>query len=540
MYKKLTLVLVVMAVLAVIAAQCGAATPQTVEVVKTVEVEKEVVKTVEVEKEVKVVETVEVEVVKTVEVAPEAPAKPFEGVEVNILTFTGPQIAEPLQRRGPDFTELTGAKINVSTVPFNELYQKILTDMATGTNSFDAFVFAPQWMVDYIVPGYLEDLTDRVANDPDIQWDDIAPFFRDFSATYAGRIYTIPLDGDFHIGYYRTDLLEQEGLEPPKTWDDYLKIAATFHGKDLNGDGDPDYGSCISKKRGAQAYWFIYTIASAFIQSQGTSQGVFFNTKDMTPLTNNEAFARALEIYSETTNYGPPDELNLDVGDTRGLFTSGRCALSLDWGDIGTLAIDPETSVVADKTGAMILPGSTEVLDWETGKLVPCDDTTCPYAVDGVNHAPFAAYGGWSGGINAAADPKVKDAAYAFFSYMSQPAQANVDVTIGKTGFNPYRISQFLNRELWVKAGMSPEFASNYLGAIEDSLNSPNMVLDLRIPQNQRYQQVVLDTALSQFLAGELTKEETMQKIYDGWEEITEELGREEQLDAYLSTLGAK
>ncbi|RME74701.1 MAG: extracellular solute-binding protein, partial [Chloroflexi bacterium] len=410
-----------MAVLAVIAAQCGAATPQTVEVVKTVEVEKEVVKTVEVEKEVKVVETVEVEVVKTVEVAPEAPAKPFEGVEVNILTFTGPQIAEPLQRRGPDFTELTGAKINVSTVPFNELYQKILTDMATGTNSFDAFVFAPQWMVDYIVPGYLEDLTDRVANDPDIQWDDIAPFFRDFSATYAGRIYTIPLDGDFHIGYYRTDLLEQEGLEPPKTWDDYLKIAATFHGKDLNGDGDPDYGSCISKKRGAQAYWFIYTIASAFIQSQGTSQGVFFNTKDMTPLTNNEAFARALEIYSETTNYGPPDELNLDVGDTRGLFTSGRCALSLDWGDIGTLAIDPETSVVADKTGAMILPGSTEVLDWETGKLVPCDDTTCPYAVDGVNHAPFAAYGGWSGGINAAADPKVKDAAYAFFSYMSQP-----------------------------------------------------------------------------------------------------------------------
>ena len=37
--------------------------------------------------------------------------KPFEGIEVNILTFTGPQIAEPLQRRGPDFTALTGAKL---------------------------------------------------------------------------------------------------------------------------------------------------------------------------------------------------------------------------------------------------------------------------------------------------------------------------------------------------------------------------------------------------------------------------------------------
>ena len=26
---------------------------------------------------------------------------------------------------------------------------------------------------------------------------------------------------------------------------------------------------------------------------------------------------------------------------------------------------------------------------------------------------------------------------------MSQPAQSNSDVTIGKTGFNPYRLSQF-------------------------------------------------------------------------------------------------
>jgi multiple sugar transport system substrate-binding protein len=230
----------------------------------------------------------------------------------------------------------------------------------------------------------------------------------------------------------------------------------------------------------------------------------------------------------------------LDVGDTRSLFTSGRCALSLDWGDIGTLAIDPETSVVMDKTGAYILPGSTEILDRDTGELVPCDEETCPYAIDGVNYAPFAAYGGWSGGINAAADDIVKDAAYAFFSYMAQPAQSNEDVTIGRTGFNPYRTSQFLNRQQWVEAGMSPQAASDYLGAIEASLASPNMVLDLRIPQNQRYQGVVLDTTVSQYLAGEISKEDAMQQIYDGWEEITEELGREEQLEAYINTLGVE
>jgi multiple sugar transport system substrate-binding protein len=511
-------------------------------VVETVIVEKEgetVVETVE----VKVVETVEVvkevEVEKVVEVTAEAAAKPFEGIEVNILTFVGPQVAEPLQRRGPDFTELTGATINVVTVPNAELYQKALTDLATGTNSYDAFLFAPQWIVDFAPAGYLEDLTDRVEADEALDWNDVAPFFRDFNS-YEGRVYSIPLDGDFHMVYYRTDLLEQEGLEPPRTWDDYLNIAQTLHGQDFDGDGEADYGSCIAKARAQQSYWWIFSIAAPFIQSQGTTQGAFFNTETMAPLANNAAFKRALEIYKETAQYGPPDELNLGVGDTRGLFTSGRCALSLDWGDIGTLATDPETSTVQDKVGAVITPGSTQVLDWATGELVDCDETTCPHAVDGVNYAPYASFGGWAGAVNAAVEPEVKDAAYAFLSYMAQPAQANEDVTIGRTGYNPYRFSQFLNRQLWVENGMSPAAAANYLGAIEASLNSPNMVLDLRIPQNQRYQQVELDRILAQYLAGELDTDQAAAEVETAWEAITDEVGREAQLAAYKATLGAE
>jgi multiple sugar transport system substrate-binding protein len=462
----------------------------------------------------------------------------FEGVELNILTFTGPQIAEPLQRRAPDFEALTGATVNVVTVPFSDLYQTILTDQATGTNSYDAFVFAPQWIVDYVEPGFMEDLTGRVENDEALQWGDVSQFFREFSSTYQGNIYTIPLDGDFHMVYYRTDVLEELGMAPPQTWDDYLAIAEAAHDMDMNGDGEGDYGSCIAKARGEQGYWFIHSIASGFLQTNGTEQGGFFNTEDFTPLINNAAFIRALEIYRATNDFGPANELNIGVGDTRSLFVSGQCALSLDWGDIGALSIDEEQSVVKDRVGSVILPGSTEVLDRETGELVPCDETTCPLAIDGVNHAPFAAFGGWSGGVSASISDEKKEAAYAFFSYMAQPEQANEDVTIGRTGFNPYRISQFENLDNWTEAGFSEGGAQIYLGAIEQSLNSPNMMLDLRVPQNQRYQQVVLDTILSQFLAGEFTAEEAAEEIELQWEEITDELGREAQLNAYLSTLG--
>src|SRR5882672_1200347 len=93
---------------------------------------------------------------------PAAAQMKYDGVTVNIVTFTGPQRAEPLQRRAPDFQKLTGAKINVITVPFSDLYAKLLTDWSSGTNSIDATVFAPQWMVDYATPGYLEDLTARI------------------------------------------------------------------------------------------------------------------------------------------------------------------------------------------------------------------------------------------------------------------------------------------------------------------------------------------------------------------------------------------
>jgi multiple sugar transport system substrate-binding protein len=462
----------------------------------------------------------------------------FQGVSINVLTFTGPQIAEPLRRHAATFERATGAKVNVTVVPFSDLYQQILTDATTGTNSYDAWIFAPQWMADFAPAGIMEDLTARVRADTAIQWNDIAPFFREFSALYGGRILTVPLDGDFQMVYYRTDVLRQLGLQPPQTWDDYLNIAQRANGRDMNGDGRPDFGSCIAKKRNAQSYWMFMSILGGYVQTQGTRQGAFFDTRNMQPLVKNQAFAEALRVYRETTRFGPPDELNLDVGDTRGLFTSGRCALSIDWGDIGPLSIDPQTSRVKDRVGAVILPGSRRVLDRNTGNLVNCTAQLCPHAINGVNRAPYAAFGGWSGGINAKSAANKKDAAYALFSFMSQPAQSNKDVTIGITGFNPYRISQFRDIQNWVAAGFSEAGARNYLTAIQQSLNSPNMVLDLRIPKAQQYQQVVLDRVLSEYLAGQLTIAQAQEQIHNGWEEITNAEGRQKQLQAYLASLG--
>ena len=329
------------------------------------------------------------------------------------------------------------------------------------------------------------------------------------------------------------------GSQPPKTWDEYLEVAAAAHGKDMNGDGEGDFGSCMFKKRNAQSFYAIMTIAAPYLQSKGTGQGIFFDTEDMTPLVNNKAWAKAFEFYKESGKYGPPEELNHDIGDTRAAMMSGRCALAIDWGDIGPLSIDETTSKVKDLVGAVISPGSTQVLDRETGELVDCTPELCPYAVDGINHAPFAAFGGWSGAINANSDPKVIEAAYGFLSYMNQPAQSNVDVTHRLDRLQPLsrlavrerrsvgrgRLLAGVRRELSGRDRRQPEQPEHGLGpahpghpALRGHRARPRAGA---LPRGR-------DHASSR----------RSQNVEDGWEEITEEFGRDEQLELYKASLG--
>ena len=82
-------------------------------------------------------------------------------------------------------------------------------------------------------------------------------------------------------------------------------------------------------------------------------------------------------------------------------------------------------------------------------------------------------------------------------------------------------------------AGFHPEFS----GRENVFLNGTILGLSKK-EINQRYQQIVLDIAIARLLAGEITVDQAMKGIEEGWEEITEELGRDDQLKAYRATLG--
>jgi multiple sugar transport system substrate-binding protein len=216
----------------------------------------------------------------------------------------------------------------------------------------------------------------------------------------------------------------------------------------------------------------------------------------------------------------------------------GRCAMLIEWGDTSPLALDSD--VVRNLWGASQMPGSTRVWNRDTNRLENCNPTLCPHAINGVNHAPFGAFGGWSGYINKNADPKVIKAAYELFSYMNAPEQSNVDVTQGWTGFNPYRYSQFNNVDNWLEAGFTRSSAASYLNGLKESLNNPNFVSDLRIPGAAQYTSVILDTEVARFLAGEISAQQTMENIEEKWEEVTDDFGMKKQMNLYRATLGLR
>ena len=183
-----------------------------------------------------------------------AEAGEFDGVTVNIMTQTG-AIQEPLQRRAPEFEKLTGAKINVIAVPFSDLYQKVLTDWASGTNSVDAAVFAPSgWST--TCPAATLRTSGRASPRTKDQVGRDRPVLPQFLGDL--RRQHLPRSARWRLPHALLQYghLDKAGLKPPKTWDEYLEVAKALNSKD-EVDGTKGYGSCIAKKRNAQSYWFI-------------------------------------------------------------------------------------------------------------------------------------------------------------------------------------------------------------------------------------------------------------------------------------------
>jgi multiple sugar transport system substrate-binding protein len=463
---------------------------------------------------------------------------PFAGQRVVIVTQGGSSIGGPAEMYGLMWAEENGAEVIVERLPFGDLFPAIETALVEGTGEYDVLIYAPDWMGDIAGGGYVLEVPDSVKER--VNWDDILPLYRERIADWGGVTYAVPFDGDSHMMYYRKDLINPESeyaaefqstygytLAEPQTWTQYRDMAEFFNERSVETAGlnAPIYGVAEAQKPAAQSFWFLMSRAGGYAKVPGDPY--FYFDEEMNPLVNTPGWVQGLQDWIDVSPYGAPNMINFDVSNIRQLFPAGQVVFALDWGDVGPLTFDPDSSVVQGLAGYGVMPGAERYWDRASGEWVE--------AQGGINRAPFIAYGGWV--ISVAADTDVAEAAFDLVGYLADQELAGVLATTGGTGVNPLRQSQFDNLDLWLSAGFDEESALDYLGAILATIDDPNAIVDLRIPGAFDYF-AALDAGIARALNGEASAQEALDDVVEAWDAITDERGREDQLRLYNESLG--
>jgi multiple sugar transport system substrate-binding protein len=113
------------------------------------------------------------------------------------------------------------ATLSVATVALDDLHQVLVRAVAEG-RAPDVALLDSVWVPEFAASGFLVPLDDL-----DSDWlhaDYLADVIDPFAAAnvHDGRRYAVPAEADVAGLWYRRDVLDAAGLEPPRTWDRLL------------------------------------------------------------------------------------------------------------------------------------------------------------------------------------------------------------------------------------------------------------------------------------------------------------------------------
>ena len=451
---------------------------------------------------------------------------------LRVVTRDGPAIGGPAASHGRSFAREAGIPVEVTHLPFDRLYDEIMIGFVTGAEPYDVLLVPSAWVADFAP--YLAAVPAPLLESASFA--DIHPTYRDALMRWGDRWVAWTVDGDLHIGAYRTDLFEDpehrsafedrfgRPLQPPETWAEYYDIAAFFHGR-RQADRAPLAGTAEAFAEGGQRVWFLASRAAAYAHDPERSGALFFDPETMAPAINGPAWERALTEYRAALAFAPDAARQMDSYDVRSAFVAGRAAMNIDWTDTGVLTGNDTVSRVAGKTGFFMLPGCRERWDavrqsWQ--------------ALDRVRRVPFLAFGGWVAAVPAAS--RAREAAWGYIAWLSTPERSARDVTDGSAGFNPYRLSHLDDTDLW-SGVLSVDDALAYQQVIRQSLDHPLVTRDLRIPGVRAYQ-AALDRGIGAVLEDRATPSAALADVGLAWDRITDRLGRDAQARHYRTTMG--
>ena len=162
----------------------------------------------------------------------------------------------------------------------------------------------------------------------------------------GGKIIGIPWRGGVYVLAYRTDLLEEAGLEPPRTLSEFFDAAVKLTTNGVYGIGMPGLSS------GGTAH------TAEFFEMILENMGGSLLTADKKKSALDEPVAReALEFCVKISKYAPPEFVTWSQAEQVAAGQAGLVAMQLVYHHRLFTMDDPKTSPTAGKWDATSVPG---------------------------------------------------------------------------------------------------------------------------------------------------------------------------------------
>ncbi len=248
--------------------------------------------------------------------------------------------------------------VNLTVLPENEIRQTLTQDVTTQSGQFDVFTIGPFEVPMWAEQGWLEEVGEAAAADPNYDLDDV---FESMKAglSYDGGLYALPFYGESAMTFYRKDLFEEAGLEMPErpTWDQIAEFAAA-----LNKPGEVS-GICL---RGLPGWGEMGAPLGTVINAFG---GRWYDENWVAQLNSPES-AEAIRFYIETLqNYGPEGVTGNGFTESETLLIQGQCAQWYDATSAAELITDPSINPDYEQIGfaygpSDVLPTGNWLWSW--------------------------------------------------------------------------------------------------------------------------------------------------------------------------------
>lgn len=252
---------------------------------------------------------------------------------------------EICQEGAEAWAEATGNQVEVISTPNSATERLALYQQILAANSADIDVL----QIDVIWPGILAnhfvDLQEYIDQET------IAQHFPAIVAnnTVDGRLVGMPWFTDAGLLYYRTDLLEKYGKQPPTTWQELTATAKEIQDGERAEGNDKMWGFVFQ----AKAYEGLTCDALEWIDSFGGGQIV---AEDGSVTINNPEAAAALDLAAGWIGtIAPEGVLNYAEEEARGVFQSGNAVFMRNWPYAWALG-NADDSAIKGNIGVSALP----------------------------------------------------------------------------------------------------------------------------------------------------------------------------------------